>query len=349
MDEVMTSAPTEQPGEQPVAAVADDVVFLELLDKHDGLIERNRFEHLPLTLGSAYDNDYIIDAEASKDRRPLKLSLAHGADGALLLTAADAAPDFWAPGGLTRSWRVDPDQSFIAGGHRMRIRTRAYVPHARTAPAQVLPLLGRWAWLWTVALAIVCMLAVTWLADIDGERNAAYITSALVMLGVLSVWSGVWALVSRLTGRASHFLAHLSLAALAAVALILLDYLFDTAAFAFNLPSIQRYDYALVGLIAGVLVWGHSRLVARLRPRTAVVSAVLLGGALFGIQALTAYTTRGNIASTQTLTELRPPALRIARGSTVDGFFSDAAALKERAESSRPEKPEGFDLGGGED
>lgn len=345
MDEVMT--PVADP--PPAVAVADDVVFLELLDKHDGLVERNRFERLPLTLGSAYDNDYIVDAESTKDRRLPAVSLVRGADGALMLTAADGAPDFWAPGGLTRAWRVDPEQSFIVGGHRMRIRTRAYVPHSRAVPTQVLPALGRWAWLWSVALAIMGMLAMTWLTDIDGERGAAYITSALVMLGVLFIWSGVWALVSRLTGRASHFLAHLSLAALASVALVVLDYGFDTAAFAFNLPSIQRYDYALIGLIAGVLVWCHSRLVARLRLRTAIVSAVLFGGALFGIQALTAYTTRGNIASTQTLTELRPPALRVAGGSTVEGFFSDAGALKERAESSRPEKPEGFDLTGGED
>ncbi len=348
MDEVM-SATTDEPLSPVAAVAADDVVFLELLDKHDSLVERNRFEHLPLTLGSAYDNDYIVDAEASKDRRQLALLLVRGADGGLLLKAAEGAPDFWAPGGLTRSWQIDPDQSFIVGGHRMRIRTRAYVPHPRALPTQVLPALGRWAWLWAVPLAIICMLAVTWLSDIDGERSAVYLTSALVMLGVLSVWSGVWALVSRLTGRASHFLAHLSIAALAAVVLIVLDYLFDTAAFAFNLPSIQRYDYALVGLTVAVLVWCHSRLVARLRSRTAVVSAVLLGGALFGIQALTAYTARGNIASTQTLTELRPPAMRVAGGSTVENFFVDAEALKARAESSRPEKPEGFDFAGGED
>jgi hypothetical protein len=341
MDEV-TDAPA-------VSAAPDDVVFLELLDKHDGLVARSRFERLPLTLGSAYDNDYIVDAESTRDRRQPALSLERGADGALLLSANEGAPAFWAPGGLTRSWRVDPDQSFIVGGHRMRIRTRAYAAHPRALPVQVLPTLGRWAWLWTLPLAVGCMLAVTWLGDIDGERKAAYITSALVMLAVLSAWSGVWALVSRLTGRTSHFLAHLSLAALAAVALVVLDYVFDTAAFAFNLPSIQRYDYALVGLTVAVLVWCHSRLVARLRQRTAVISAVVLGGALFGIQALTAYSSRGNIASTQTLTELRPPALRLATGSTTEKFFADAETLRTRAESSKPEKPEGFDFTGGVD
>ena len=346
MDEVTTAAPVET----VIPAAVDDVVFVELLDKHDGLVERHRFDRLPLTLGSAYDRDYIVDAEASKDRRPVAATLGRSADGALTLTTDNGAGEFWAPGGLTRLWRIDPDQSFILGGHRMRVRTRGYVPHARALPTQVLPALGRWAWLWGCLLALICTSAVTWLGDIDGERNTAYITSALVTLGVLCIWSGIWALVSRLTGRASHFLAHLSLASLAAVSLLTLDYVFDTAAFAFNLPSIQRYDYALVGMIAGVLVWCHARLVARLRARTAVMSALLLGGALFGIQALTAYTTRGNIANTQTLTELRPPALRVAKGVSVPDFFTDAEALKARAESSRPEKPEGFDFsGGGED
>lgn len=330
-------------------AIADDVVFIESLDKHEGLVERHRFDRLPVALGTAYDNDHILDVEASRDRRPVAVTLARTPDGVLMLTAGDGARDFWAPGGLTRAWRVNPDQSVIVGGQRLRVRTRAYVPPARAVPAQVLPALGRWAWLWAIALALVCTSAVTWLGDIDGERSTAYITSALVVVGVLAVWSGIWALVSRLTGRASHFLAHLSLAALATVAVIVLDYLFDTAAFAFNLAAIQRYDYALVGLVVGVLVWCHARLVTRLQRRTAVVSALLLGGALFGVQALTAYTARGNIASTQTLTELRPPALRLAGASSVDTFFKDADALRARAESSRPEKPEGFDFSGGED
>ncbi len=334
----------------PAAQPADDVVFLEVLDKHDGLVERHRFERLPVTVGAAYDNDHIVDVESSKDRRPVAVTLARTHDGALAITASRGAADFWAPGGLTRSWRVDPDKSFILGGHRMRVRTRSYMPAPRATSSRVLPVLGRWAWLWSLLLALAGTSAMTWLGDIDGERSALYVTSALATMTILALWSAIWALVSRLTGRASHFLAHLSLAALAIVILLVLDYAFDTAAFAFNLPAIQRYDYALVGLIVGGLVWCHARLVSRLRPNAALMSALLIGGALFAFQALTAYTARGNIASTLTLTALRPPALRVATPSTVDAFFAGTESLKANAEASRPEKPDGFDFSaGGED
>ena len=232
---------------------ADDVVFLESLDKHDGLIARHRFDRLPVTLGAAYDSDHIVDAEPSKGR-PVAARIMRSADGSLEVTASDGAPDFWAPGGMTRAWRIDPDQSFLLGGQRFRVRTRGYVASARSSAA-VLPALGRWAVVWALPLALACGAVITWLGDIDGQGASAYVSGALFTVGMLAVWSGAWAALSRLTGRASHFLAHLSLAALAVVAVIVLDYTFDSAAFAFNLPTIQRYDYALLGIIVGVLVW----------------------------------------------------------------------------------------------
>lgn len=324
---------------------ADDVVFLELLDKHGAFVARHRFDRLPVSIGVAYDSDYIVDAEPSKDRRPVAAVITRLADGSLVVTATDGAPDFSAPGGMTRLWPVVPDQSFLLGGQLFRVRTRSYVQVPRAANEAVLPTLGHWAFAWAVPLALACGALSMWLGDIDGERGSAYISSAFSMLAVLTLWSGLWALLSRLNGRASHFLAHLSLAALAVVAVMMLDYAFDTAAFAFNLPAIQRYDYALVGIIVGALVWCHARLVTRLQASIALASAVAIGGALFAFQALSAYTARGNIASTATLTELRPPALRIASAVVTDTFFSGTESLKAKTESSRAEKPEGFDPG----
>ena len=324
---------------------ADDVVFLEVLDKHDGLVARHRFDRLPVTVGAGYGSDHIVDAEPSKDRRSVAVSITRSADGSHVVGAADGARDFWAPGGLTRSWRVNPEQSFLLGGQHFRVRTRSYVHAPRARNTTVLPALGRWGFAWAVPLALVCGAATTWLADIDGERGSAYLSSAFVMVAMLVLWSGVWALLSRLNGRASHFLAHLSLAALAVVAVVMLDYAFDTAAFAFNLPAIQRYDYALLGIIVGAVVWCHARLVTRLHAGTALASALVMGGALFAFQALSAYTARGNIASTATLTELRPPALRMATPVATETFFAGSESLKAKTESSRSERPEGLNLG----
>ncbi|MBL8309568.1 MAG: hypothetical protein JNL19_04000 [Burkholderiales bacterium] len=319
-------------------------VFVETLDKHDGLRERHRFLSLPIGIGTAYRNDLILDGDDHRDGLHSAARIVRGDDGGLWVEALDGAPDLWAPGGKTRRWRVDGNASFIVGGQRLRVRTADFVP----APAPRVPVLrgvGSKAWLWALPLALVTLLFEVWIGDLDGERQSVYLTTVFSAAMVLALWAGAWALVSRLTGRVSHFLTHLALAAMAVVALFVLDYAFDTLAFSFNLAIIQKYDYALVGLVIGALVWCHAFLVVRTHARTAAVAAVLVGGALFAFQALGAYNQRGSLASSSTLSVLRPPSLRVATGHSSAEFFSDTATLKlrQRAESSRPEKPEGND------
>lgn len=337
MDEVAASAPV------------DDVIVLEQLDKHEGVIARHRFDRLPVTLGSAYESDHIIDAEPSRDQRRVAATVTRSAEGELVIQARDDAPDFWVADARKRYWRVNPDQSFVLGGQRFRVRTRQYVPSVRQPVTALLPMLGRWAFAWTPPLAVAAAAATTWLGDIEGERASSYLSNAFLLLAMLAMWSGLWALLSRLNGRSSHFLEHFSIASLAVATLLVLDYSFDSAAFAFSLPAIQRYDYALVGVVIGGLVWCHARLVTRLQAGTSLVSALAIGGALFAFQALTAYTARGNLASTHTLTELRPPPLRMARAVSTDEFFAGSESLKAKTEATRPEKPDGFDAGTGND
>jgi hypothetical protein len=330
---------------------ADGTVFIEVLDKHDGVLQRQRFNALPLTLGTAYRSDFIVDADDDAAASHVSLRLERAEDGALELVAAEGSAKFWAPGGMTRRWRVDAEQAVSIAGARLRIRTPAYVPAAdgkRRASMSHLNL-GRFAWVWSLLLAIASFFALAWISDIDGGKVVNYISSGLGVLMLILIWSSVWALVSRLTGRASHFLTHLAVGALAFVALSVIDYLLDTAAFSFNMSTLQRYGYLLIGLTFGVAAWVHGRQIARVGRTTAAITAVLIGAVLFVSQAAGYYTLRGNIASAQTLTELRPPALRVTSGSTLDAFFSDAEALKEKSEQSRPEKPDGGDFGGAND
>ncbi|HNY47391.1 MAG TPA: hypothetical protein PKN64_10565, partial [Casimicrobium sp.] len=49
----------------PAAPTIDNVVFVEVLDKHEGLLSRHRFEQLPLTVGTSYRSDHIIDVETN--------------------------------------------------------------------------------------------------------------------------------------------------------------------------------------------------------------------------------------------------------------------------------------------
>jgi hypothetical protein len=327
---------------------ANDTVFIEVLDKHDGVLQRQRFTTLPISIGTAYRNDFILDTDEDDSATDVALRLERADDGALELVATEDSVKFWAPGGMTRRWRVDADHAVSAAGARLRIRTLAYAPATgakRSASTSRLRL-GRWAWLWSLLLVMASFFALAWISDIDGGKVANYLSSGLGILVMIVIWASVWALVSRLTGRASHFLTHLAVGALAFVALSVVDYALDTAGYAFNMSSLQRYGYLLIGVTFGVAAWVHGRHVARVGRTTAAITAVLIGLVLFATQAVGYYTLRGNIASAQTMTELRPPALRIAKGSALDGFFTDAETLKEKSEQSRSEKPDGGDFGG---
>jgi hypothetical protein len=194
--------------------------------------------------------------------------------------------------------------------------------------------------------AALCITALqAWLADIDGDRLSGYVTGALGVFGMISLWAGVWAVVSRLNGKSSHFFAHLSLASLAVVALWFVDFAFDSAAYSLNLSLLYRYGYVLFAVCIGVLVWCHTRYIVRTRVGSAITTAIAFGIAVFAMQATSYYTQRGGLAAGLTMNEIRPPGWRIANGSSIEEFFANSASLEKRAEESKAEKPEGIDYG----
>jgi hypothetical protein len=348
MDEVARVSPVEaihpSDASEPPVSSPEMIVFVELLDKHDGVVSRHRFTRFPITLGSGYSNDLILDGEADAQASSAALRIESDEHGALSVVASENGANFWAPGGLTRRWRIDPDQAIIAAGQRIRIRTSRYMPSSTAKPSSALPRSASWAWLWALPLAIATFVATIWLSDIDGTKFVTYVSSGLGVLMLLALWAGIWALVSRLTGRSTHFLIHLALGALTFVAVTIIDYVLDTVAFAFNWPVIQRYDYLLLGVIIGLAVWCHGRWVSRIGRGTALTSAFVVGAAMVATQAAGFYALRGNVAAAQTMVELRPPAFRVAKSVSIDDFFLDVAALKALAEQSKPEKPDGLDF-----
>lgn len=339
---VATDAPVTVSGEPKIGdqVARDQGAFIEVLDKHDTVLHRIRYDRLPITIGNTYRCDHVLDSD---DTRAQTVLLAHDESGALSVQSTDHAR-FWAPGGLTHRWSVNPDQAFVVAGERLRVRTRDYLATRSTAPSAI-GWLGGWMTLAAVAAALAVTALQGWLADIDGDRLSGYVTGALGMVGVVSLWSSVWAIVSRLNGKSSHFLAHLSLASLAVVAIAAVDFVFDSAAFSLNLPWLQRYGYLLLALSLAVLVWCHTRYIVRARLGSALTAAFAVGLTVFVLQATTYYNLRGNLSSSLTMTEMRPPGWRITNGASLDAFFANGASLEKRAEDSKPEKPDGLDLG----
>ncbi len=349
MDEVTHTVSTDLAhvtvsGEPTLGALEahDAGAFVEVLDKHDAVLRRERFETLPVTIGNSYQCDYVIDSESARDERVV---LTRNDTGALIVNSVSTAAKFWAPGGMTSAWAINPDQAFLVAGERIRVRTRDYTPSRSRLVQTPLAWLGGWTTLVAVALAIAITALQTWVADTEGERATKYVTGALAMVGLVSLWAGAWAVVSRLTGRSTHFLAHLSLACLALVAIATIDFVFDSAAYALNFSTLYQYGYLLAAACVGVLVWCHTRYIVRTSVASAATTGFVFAIAIASMQAITYYNLRGNLEAGQTMTEMRPPSWQWVSSATLDDFFSGSAHLEKRAEESKPEKPEGFDFG----
>jgi hypothetical protein len=339
-----TDAAVTISGEPKIGEVRtrDQGAFVEVLDKHDSVLHRARFERLPISIGNTYRCDHVVDSDDAKTE---SVVLEHDADGTLVVRAEASHHKFWAPGGMTQLWRVNAEEAFLLAGERIRIRTRDYVPARKSAQPSAIRGLGGWM----TPLAVAAALGVTalqgWVGDIDGDRLSKYVTGALGIFGAIAIWSGIWALVSRLNGKSSHFLVHLSLASLGVVAIAIIDFLFDSAMFAFNWSTLAKFGYVLFAVCVGVLVLGHTRYVVRTRTGVALTTAVAFAVAMFTAQATTFFNLRGGLASSLTMTEMRPPSWRVVDGETIDEFFANSENLQKRAEDSKPEKPEGLDFG----
>jgi hypothetical protein len=330
-------------GEPTIAeqTTLDQGVFVEVLDKHDNVVHRARYEALPIVIGNNYRCDHIVDGVDGETGVTQQVKIVRDEQG---LLRAQSPMRFWAPGGMTLDWPIDPDRAFLVAGERVRIRTRDYAPSRNAQSLDTIRRLGGWTSLASVFAALAYTALMGWVGDIEGESVSKYVMGALATFGLLAIWAGIWAIVSRLNAKSSHFLAHLSLAGLAAVAIGLIDFAFDSAAFAFDLSTLQRYSYVLFAICIAVLVWCHTRYIVRTRFTSALVAAFSFGLAVFAMQATSNYTLRGSLATGLTMNEMRPPAWRLSSGASIEEFLSSAAALEKQAEASKPEKPEGIDF-----
>lgn len=318
---------------------ADRGVFVELLDKHDQVLQRMRFETLPITLGSSYRCDCVLDTEEPSDT---VVHVARNESGALYV---EGDSKFWAPGGATLLWPVDPDRAFVVAGQRVRIRTRDYVPARRAATPDAIRRLSGWTVLFAVALVLATTAFQGWLIDIDQSRPAQYVTGAMVMFGALSIWAGIWALVSKLTSRSTHFLAHLSLVSLGSVLLTAAEFAVDSAAYAFDLRALAQFAYVIAAVGAGALVFAHARLIVRTRVSSAAIAGIAFAAAIVTIQATGYFNARSSLASSATLNEVRPPGWKLVDGMSIEQFQTEVGGLEAAVEALKAEKPEGADVG----
>jgi hypothetical protein len=270
------------------------VIVVEVLDRRGRVRERVRLGRLPAFVGRAYTNDVVLEDRFVSPRHcairetesgEMAIEDLESLNGVKVLT--DSA---------SGSLALRSGDRFRVGETVLRLVEAAHP----VAPAEPLPADegGILRALRHSRLALAVVVASLLIFYLDEYLAAYYDTSftpvaspALLGLGALGLWSGIWAFVNRLLTHRFDYLRHLSCACLAAVAYVFVESFSEYAEFIF---SFERLGSA-IDLIGGaattyVLFYAHLAVIPASTRRLRRVWA--LGGTslLLGLASLLSYT-----------------------------------------------------------
>jgi len=233
---------------------------------------------------------------------------------------------------LTRE-HVDPAARYRAGKTEFRVRCSAHpVAEERVARGAGAPRAPLAAGLAVLAVAAILLFEAWSGTDERTELAKLAVTPVLTVLA-LFIWSGAWGLAGRLLAGEVRFAAHLSAAALALIGVFIADQS-DYVAFALSAPA---FSYLAMSAVVAVLAWGlwrHLCLVIHDPGRGAALTSVAVAATCVGLFALYAHLERADDPTHMAyLKAVKPPAVRLVKGSEPGEFFRDAAKLEGELEA----------------
>ena len=316
--------------------------LIEAFDRHGALLARAPITRWPVTVGRALDCDLVLDDpfvaprhlridRTVDEHRTVQVEVLETRNGARQQRKRHAQGErFDWPGGTP-----------IDLGHTHITLRLADAP---IADEQALPefpwrTVGTTAAL--VALVGAAAMASSWLESRDSSQYLKSLPSVLLMLLlVLSAWSGLWAVANKMFAGRLQFWRHVRIACTVYLASEALRLVANLAAFSFSLEALSQFA-SVLGVL--VLAWALYAHLATVLPRRraglawTVAAVVALGvPAWLGAQWLN----RMRLTNEMYMSSLFPPSLRVAPAAPVDQLLQDAEAL--RAKLDRRLKDDGL-------
>jgi hypothetical protein len=324
----------------PVSSASAQGFWVERLSAQGEVLSRHRFDGCPATIGRGYDCDLIFD---DPHIAPRHLLISRTADGQLQASDLGSRNGLWIGKHSVQAATATPDGDtpLRIGSTWLRLREpshpiaeeRPFVSQVRIHPG-LLPLL-------LAVLAIGLQELTRWLGQPTEVLVLSYVTAALFMAVITLVWSGAWALATRLFTGSARFLAHLQIAFGGQVALVIAGYGLKLGAYAFSFDGLVRIGSPTNIVILATVCWLHLRVIgrSRLRLATAVVSTLAIAAiALILVQRQQSREREGDVGG---LHLLMPPEVRLAAPLDEARFFAKTAKLKatldHRREQPQPE------------
>jgi len=194
---------------------------------------------------------------------------------------------------------------------------------------------------WAAVLWIALVVYTVWL-EAPRDLPTVIASSLTYALAVAAAWIAVWALLSRVLQGEWRWAKHAAVFFGVTAVAFVVDAVLDVAWFSFALPQFDLRDALLWAIGLALLLYGHLSTISSAKRRTLMFFAgalpVLAVGSATWIQA------RNQVRDVNFIDvreQLFPPALRIRAGMGSDEYFTEAAALRQRADDKRRNTPSG--------
>lgn len=327
------------------------LAVIEVLDRDGQVRQSQRVLAWPLRIGRALDNDLTLP---DPHLAPHHCLLDMDAQG-LALQALDTANGVQFGKRRVRAGEraTLPDDGtpleLVAGRTRLRLR-RAGESLAPELPLEAVATRTR-RFGPTLAAGAALALAlgfVTWLdSDPDTFARALGAAALTAVMGA-AVWIALWSLLSKTFTRQTAAGWHLKVFLIGSLAWMVAGTVPELLAFSLSWPALSDFGFVAGHAVAAATLYYHLLAVEPARPKLmrGVAIAALLGG--IGLTLWSNHQRSDRLGSDLYLSNLYPPALRLARPVPADRFVDGLAALQPVLDKKAKEAPTG-DAGGGSD
>jgi hypothetical protein len=305
--------------------------FVELLNEHQQVISRQRFEALPIKIGRSYHNDFIVeDPYVSPEHAMIEMT----ESGAIQMRDLGSENGIIHYKKRENAFTLD-DQIVLLGRSHVRVRHAGFqvantlLSHQKTAWGGLsLAILG-------VAMIILSVFGSTWLATSEKFSTISALTAIALTLGAVLIWSGVWGFVSRIMRGHAHLGKHILIVACAIWLIDAWKLISATFAYAFSLSFLTQYASHIVLYIFVGMVFFHLLTLKGKTTQGMILTSLALAFVGSSFIFISNDERNGTFADNLYMPYLLNPAFRLSGDHSIDTFFEEANSLKAKLEEAR--------------
>jgi FHA domain-containing protein len=310
--------------------------YIEILDGKGGVIERVAVNSFPLKVGRAYSNDVILNDPYVC---PMHLAIGPDEQGVLIARDLDSVNGLRAG---TREKRVASLELHSGSQFRIGHTQLRYCSVDHPLAATVMDRENGKSRLYSPYVAVVAGAAIflllcldAYLTTVERATVAAIVTEPLTTFAMLLVWSGLWALASRVIVSRFYFPQHVVIACGAIAGFFALSFSSEWLEFLFPfVPVVWIAGLFGSGLIVAALVYGHLKFASMLRRHSRLWAALSVSVAIAGVSAISDFASRSKFSNVMEFTGIvKPIDAAWLPTISIEQFIARSQKLKQELDS----------------